>query len=90
MTEENKKPEEDKQPEDTNNYEAMDNIAKANEAAERTERATRELKKENDRRESMIVEKTLGGKADAGKPMDKEETPQEYAKRAMNNDIERS
>ena len=45
---------------------AEDLISKANVAAERQEKANDELREQLDRQERMNVEKTLGGKADAG------------------------
>ena len=57
-------------------------IDKANEAAARLERANVEHAKIVARQEALQVEKTLGGKAEAGQPA-KEETPEEYAKRIM-------
>ena len=65
--------------------EPNDKIDRANAAAQRMEEATEKAKTENDRREALAVEKTLGGTAEAGKPSEetKEETPKEYKDRVM-------
>ena len=64
-------------------------IDDANLAAKRMEDATAALKIENERAEALKVETTLGGEAEAGTPQTKEDTPEEYAKKVMENDIER-
>lgn len=62
----------------------------------RAERAAQELKKENDRKESLLLEEkelrmrqTLGGNSAAGTPKEepKEETPTEYKDRVMRGQI---
>jgi hypothetical protein len=61
-------------------------IKRAQEAAERLEAANKKHEELLDREESLRVERTLGGRADASPtPPKKEETPQEYAKRIMQN-----
>ena len=67
--------------------EAPDLIAKAAEAAERLEKANKVLETNLARLENLQIKNLLGGKADAGSPQ-KEETPTEYAKKVMANDIE--
>ena len=56
------------------------NIDRANAAAQRLEEAVAKQKVENDRKEAMIVQNKLGGKAEGGKEEkeEKEETPHEY------------
>lgn len=61
-------------------------ISKAIEAAERLEKANIVHRELLDREESIRVENTLGGKADAGIP-NKEETPKEYKDRVMRNEL---
>lgn len=63
-------------------------VDKANEAAARLERANVEHAKIVARQEALAVEKTLGGTAEAGTPA-KEDTPEEYAKKVMANDVEK-
>ena len=66
----------------------LSTIEKANQAAERLERANEEKKKLLDREEKLYTDRMLGGKSEAGKPMEKkEETPEEYKKRVMRNEI---
>lgn len=60
-------------------------IDKANEAAERMERANKTREALITREEHVRVNETLGGKAEAGQP-NKEETPEEYAKKVMAGD----
>jgi len=62
----------------------VDMIAKANAAAERLEKANLDLEKNLKKQEALSVEKTLGGKTEAGETI--EETPAEYAKKVMQND----
>ena len=64
-----------------------DKITKANAAAMRIEEANKEQKALLDRQEAMHVEGILGGTAEAGAEK-KKETPEEYAKKVMANDIE--
>lgn len=82
MAEEIKEPKapEGKAPEERKSTEMID---KANEAAARLERANIEHAKIVAREEALHVEKTLGGKADAGLPPPKEESPEVYAQRIM-------
>lgn len=61
-------------------------IADANAAAARLEAATIEHAKVVASMEALKVQETLGGKAVAGVPQ-KEETPEEYAKKVMANDL---
>ena len=73
---------------DTDNGDAtkeIDNIDRANDAADRMERATERAKIENDRKEKLEINRTLGGKSEAGAvaPEKKEETPREYKDRVM-------
>jgi hypothetical protein len=64
----------------------MTSIAKANEAAARMEAANKRHEELLAREEALHVEKVLGGKADAGQePIKTEETPEQYAKRIMQN-----
>ena len=56
---------------------STDLIEKANLAALRQEEANKELAKLLDRQEAMIVEKTLGGSADAGSQEVVEKTKEE-------------
>jgi len=83
--EENK--EENKDPKDLEAHAAEDMVTKANEAAERLELANREHERLIQKEEALKVNQTLGGKADVSPPDSKEETPQEYSKRVLNNDI---
>ena len=62
-------------------------IDKAHEAAERMERANKKREALLVREEALRVTETLGGKAEAGKP-GKEESPAEYAKKVLANDVE--
>jgi hypothetical protein len=57
----------------------------ARDERERMERATRELKKENDRREAILAREMLGGRSAGSSPEAKvvEETPKEYVKRVL-------
>ena len=66
--------------------ESTELIDKANQAAERIEKATEELNKTLKKQEALKIEKALGGTADAGQE-NKEETPEEYAKRVMKNEL---
>ena len=59
-----------------------DMIDKANEAAERLEKANQQNLENLERQERLKVEKTLGGKSEAGAEK-KEETPEEYKNRIM-------
>jgi|TARA_R100000501_G_C2630530_1_gene125957 hypothetical protein len=61
-------------------------IDNANNAADRMEKAAERLEKANSKNEALQVEKTLGGTADAGQGQ-QEETPAEYAKKVMANDL---
>ena len=66
-----------------------DMISKANTAAARLEEANKQHEKLLAKEEQLKVETTLGGTAVAGTGGNKEETPEEYAKRVMANDIEK-
>lgn len=61
----------------------VDLIAKANEAADRLEKANVVMKELIDRKESLAVEKTLGGVTDAGQPTELKESDADYAKRVL-------
>ncbi len=65
-------------------------IDDANLAAKRLEDANKERRDLLDREEDLIAKRALAGNAEAGGKMDKkkEETPKEYAKRVMENDVE--
>ena len=58
-------------------------IEGANSAAERIEIATAKLKAENDRTEILFARRALGGRAEAGEIVGKEETPREYRDRIL-------
>ena len=59
-------------------------IDDANLAAKRLEEATKAQKEENDRTETMMAKRMLGGGTEAGSGVEKkEETPKEYAERVM-------
>ena len=73
---------------DSNKPQATDLVAKANEAAERLEKANARQEELLKRQEAIQVEKTLGGTTDAGEA-NKEETPAEYAKKVMENGLEK-
>ncbi len=66
-----------------------DLITRANAAAMRIEAANEEQKNLLDRQQAQAVETKLGGTAEAGTPK-KEETPGEYSKRVMANDVEQT
>ena len=61
-------------------------LDKATEAAERIEAANKVTQDNLTRQEALKVEQTLGGKAEAGAET-KEDTPEEYAKKVMANEI---
>lgn len=58
----------------------------ANAAAERMEQANAKFEALLERQEQQAVEQTLAGKSDVVPEEKKEETPEEYAKRVMNNE----
>jgi len=60
-----------------------DMIAMANKAAGRLEEANKKMETLIEQQTALSVEKTLGGKTEAGSSEPKEETPEEYAKRVM-------
>lgn len=62
-------------------------LAEAKRTAERLEAANAKMESLLRQQESLAVERTLAGKSIAGTPQKREETPEEYAKRVMNNDI---
>ena len=64
-----------------------DMISAANAAAARIEEANTETARLNAEAAALKVETTLGGEAEAGTG-NKEETPEEYAKKVMANDVE--
>jgi len=59
-------------------------IDRANAAAQRLEEANKKQEELIKRQEALQVRQLLGGKAEAGTPQ-KEETPEEYTKRVMEN-----
>lgn len=67
--------------------EKRDMIAEANAAAERIEKANQKMNDNIRKMETMMVEKTLAGTADVTPPKQKEETPEEYAKKVMSGEI---
>ena len=67
--------------------ESEDMISKANASAARIEDANKETQKLLTEMQTLAVEKTLGGKAEAGTEK-KEDTPEEYMKKVMANEIE--
>ncbi len=69
--------EEIKKPEVKKETKADAQIRRANEAAERQEKANAELKSLIERQETLAVEKTLGGQADAATAPPKPETEDE-------------
>ena len=90
MTEELNETEEETKPTTQPEQEAPadDLITQANAAAIRQEKANEVLKEQLDRQEQMQAKAIIGGTAEAGKPSEpKEETPEEYAKKVMANDI---
>lgn len=66
---------------------AEDIVDKASEVADRIEKANKAAEEIIAKQEKLAVEATLGGEANAGRPI-KEDTPEEYAKKVMVNDIE--
>ena len=64
-----------------------DMIKDAELAAERLERANRKMDELLNRQERLMVRETLGGKAEAGKPEKKEESPKEYKERVMRGEL---
>ena len=64
-----------------------DLIDKANAAAARLEAGNAELGRLLAKQEAMQVEKTLGGKAEVTGTKKPEETPEEYAKKVMANEV---
>ena len=89
MDEKSEKTEEEKKPEAT--AVAEDNgdkqqtaglIEQGNVTAERMEKATEDLRKENDRKEAMIVKQQLAGRAEAGDKPKEETEDEKWAKGA--------
>jgi len=66
---------------------AEDLISQANAAAARQEAANERLAELLKKQEELNVEKTLGGKTDAGQPMKLDETPLEYKNRIMKGEV---
>ncbi len=62
-------------------------VTQAHGAADRIEKANIELAKLLAKQERMTVEKALGGKTEAGTEK-KEDSPEDYAKKVMANEIE--
>lgn len=62
-------------------------IDDANLAAKRLEEANKKKEELLNREEDIIAKKALGGTTEAGSGEKKEETPQEYAKRVMRNEL---
>lgn len=81
------KTEEVKSPTDLEAHEASDMIAKANEAAERLEAANREQARLLQKQEQLKVNSVLGGKSNVTEPKKEEESPQDYAKRVLKNEL---
>jgi len=64
-------------------------VRDANEAAERLEKANQEKASLLAREERLLVEKSLGGSAEAGKPPEpKKDSDEDYAKKVMSNELE--
>lgn len=63
-------------------------IDKANLAASRLEAANVKREELLEKEEALKVETTLGGKAEGDGEGNKEETPEEYAKKVLENDVE--
>jgi len=85
--EEKKKTEEEEGDPSTEIKKADGMIGAANAAAERLEKANNRNETLIARQEALKVERTLGGSAEAGY-QPKEETPEEYAKKVMANEVE--
>ena len=67
--------------------EPTDMVDKANEAAARLEKATDNLNKTLEKQEALSVKAALGGETVAGQEK-KEESPEDYAKKVMANELE--
>lgn len=76
MTEEKTKKEIEKE-------EKLSLIEQANFAADRLAQQNAELKSLLDRQEELRVKETLSGKSEVAPPVQKEESPEEYAKRVL-------
>ena len=63
-------------------------ISQANEVVDRYEKANKHMEDMMKLQEAREVEKTLGGETVIAKPEEKEETPEEYSKRVLKNDLE--
>ena len=85
-TEEQAEEDEEKVPSVGRPTQSEDLISKANAAAARMEEANKRHEELLQRQEEVKVKETLGGVAEAG-TQQKEETPEEYTKRVMANDI---
>jgi len=72
--------------------EVTDIVDKAVAAAQRLEEANKKMEALLDRQKLMQAKEALGGRAEAGSEhgKEKEETPAEYAKKVMANDIKTS
>ena len=64
-----------------------DMIDKANRAAVRLEEANKKQEALLDRQERMQIEKSFGGKSDAGNTQKLDETPEEYKNRVLAGDV---
>lgn len=82
-----KKTEETTNPTDLEAHAADDKIAAANAAADRLEAANRETMRLQQKQENLNVNRALGGQTQVSEPGQKEETPEEYAKKVMANDL---
>ena len=87
MPEEEKKPDEEAPSKEPETHKSTPMIEAANEAAERLEKANLKNEELLAKQESLAVEKSLGGSAEAG-AVAKEETPEDYARKVMANEVE--
>ena len=70
-------------------FETTPVIERARQERERLEAATKAQKIENDRSEAIMAKRQLGGDSTAGEEAEipKEETPQDYAKKAIKGEL---
>lgn len=79
----------EKEMESQENIETSDMISSANVAAARIEAANKKYEELIARQEKLAVQNTFAGKAEAvGSDNKQEESPADYAKRVMSNEIE--
>ena len=84
-------PQEEKSEEEETPQEYKSPIEQAREVADRMEKTTEDLRKENDRREKIMAEDMLAGKAEGGQGNQREEeTPQEYKDRLLRGELKES